>query len=48
MLAVNLMSFKDNDQERVIHSESDNIKIMITDKEDEVIEKLFRSILSRY
>ena len=31
-----------------MHSKSDNIEIMITDKEDEVIKKLFQSILSRY
>ena len=32
----------------VMHSKSDNIEIMINDKEDEVIKKLFQSILSRY
>ena len=31
-----------------MHSKSDNIEIMINDKEDEVIKKLFQSILSRY
>ena len=28
-IAINLMSSKDNNEERVIHSESDNIEIMI-------------------
>ena len=31
----------DNDEERVTHLKSDNIKIMISDKADEVIKKLF-------
>ena len=32
-----------NDEERVIHSKSDNIEMMINDKEDEVIENFFSS-----
>ena len=48
MIAVNFMSSKDNDGEHVMHSKSDNIKIMISDKVDEVIEKLFESILSKF
>ena len=31
----------DNDEERVIHSKSDNIKIMISDEADEVIGNIF-------
>ena len=42
------MSSKDNDEECVMHSESDNVEMMINDKEDEVIEKVFQSLLSRY
>ena len=30
------------------HSKRDNIEIMINDKTDEVIEKLFQSLFSRY
>ena len=37
-----------NDEECVIHSESDNIKIMMNDKADEVIEGLFDSQKNRY
>ena len=33
---------------RAIHSKGDNIKIMINDKGDEFIEKLFESLLNRY
>ena len=35
------MSFKDNDEEHLMHSKSDNIEIMINDKADEVIEERF-------
>ena len=42
------MSSKDNDEERLMHSRSDNIDLMINDKENDVIEKLFWSILLRY
>ena len=42
------MSAKDNDEERVIHSKSDNIEIMIKYNANEVIEKHFESLLKRY
>ena len=31
-----------------MHSRSDNIEIMINDEADEVVEKLFKSLLNRY
>ena len=33
------MSFKDTDEERLIHSKSNNIEILINVKADEVIDK---------
>ena len=42
------MSPKDTDKERVMHSKSDNIEIMINDRVDEVIKELFDSLLSSY
>ena len=42
------MSFKDTDKERLMHSKSDNIEIMINDKVDQVIHKLFHSLFSQY
>ena len=42
------MSSKGNEKECVMHSRSDNIELMINDREDDVIEELFQSILSRY
>ena len=41
MIAINFMASKDNEEERVMHSKSDNIEIMINDKADEVTEELF-------
>ena len=42
------MSFKYNDEERIMHSKSDNIEMMSNDKADELKEDLFASLLSRY
>ena len=47
-IAINFISSKTNDEERVMHSESDNIEITINDKTDEIIEKFFESLLTRY
>ena len=41
------MSSKDDDEERVMHSRSNNIELMINDGEDKAIEELFQSVLSR-
>ena len=42
------MSSKDTDEERLRHSKGDNIEIMIDDKSEEIIEKPFHSLSSRY
>ena len=42
------MSSKDNDEEHATHSGKDNIELMINNKEDRIIDKLFQSLLSRY
>ena len=46
--AVKVISFKDNDEECVIHSKSDDKEIMINDKADEIIKKLLKSLLNRH
>ena len=48
MIAITSMSSKGANKERLMHSKSDNIKIMTNDKVDEVIEELFQSFLLRY
>ena len=48
-IAINFISSKDdNNEERLIHSKSDNIEIMINDKADEVMERLFKSLENKY
>ena len=42
------MSSKDHDEELLMHSKSDKMEIIINDKAEEVIEKLFQSLLCRY
>ena len=46
-IAINFVSSIDDDEERVMHSKSDDIQIMIND-EAEVIKKLFDSLKDRY
>ena len=45
----NYISSKDDtDEEHVIHSKGDNIEIMIQEKAEEVIKKLFDSLIKKY
>ena len=44
-IAINFITSKDPDEERVMHSKSDNIEIMTYDDAGEVIEELFESFL---
>ena len=41
-------SSKSNDEERVMHSKSDNTELMISHNTDEVIEEFAVSLLNRY
>ena len=43
-IAINFMSSEDNNEECVMHSKSENVKIMMNDKEDKVIEERFQSL----
>ena len=43
----NFISSIDNAEQRVMHSKSDNIGIMINDKADEVIKEIFDSLKNR-
>ena len=38
----------DNDEERVMHSKSDHIEIIINDEVDELTKELFDSLINRY
>ena len=45
---INFIFFKDVDDELVMHSKSDNIEFMPYHNANEVVNELFRSLLSRY
>ena len=48
IIANNFISFIDDDEERVMHSKSNNMEIMINDKADEVIKELFDLVKNSY
>ena len=47
-IAINFIYSKDTDEERVMHSKSDSIEIMIYSKADKVIQELSESFPTRY
>ena len=47
-IIINFISSKDDDEERVMHSKSNNIELMSHDNANEVINELFESFPSRY
>ena len=47
-LAIKFISSKVNEEERMMHSKSDNVEIMINDTEDEVIEGHLQYLFPRY
>ena len=47
-IAIKFLSSKVNEEERMMHSKSNNVKITINDKEDEVIEEHLQSLFPRY
>ena len=47
-IVINIISSKDPDEKRVMHSKSDNIEIIIYNKADDVVEELFQSLLYEY
>ena len=47
-MAINLMSFKDTNGTSSMHAKSDNIKIILSNKTNEMIEGFFDSLLQKY
>ena len=47
-IAINFISSKDTEEERVMHSNSDNIKFTSYNDANEVINELFESLPSKY
>ena len=47
-MAINFFSSKDSTETRTMHTKSDNTEIMMRNETDEIIKKLFESLLQRY
>ena len=47
-MKINFVSSINNDDKQLMHSKSDNIEIIIGNKTDQVINKFFKSLLTRY
>ena len=47
-MQINFISSKDSEETRTMHIKSYNIEIMMGNKTDEIIEKLFQSLLQNY
>ena len=47
-IAINFISSIDNDEERVMHSKSDKLEVMVNDGADKVTTELFDLLKSRY
>ena len=47
-MEINFMSSKDSSETRTMHTKSNNNEIMIGNEKDEIIKKLFDSLLQRY
>ena len=46
-IAIKFISSKDNDEDRVMQSKSDNIENIVKDKADDVMEQLFSVLLRK-
>ena len=47
-MAINFISCKDSNETRIVHTNIDNIEIMMSSETDQIIEKIFKSLLERY
>ena len=47
-MEINFISSKDSNETHTMHTKSDDIKIMIDNETDEIIKKLFESLLQKY
>ena len=48
IMAINFIFFIDSDDTRTMHTESNNVEIMMGSETDEIIEDFFESILQKY
>ena len=47
-MTINFISSKDSEETHIMHTKNDDIEIMIRSEKDEIIKKLFESLLQIY
>ena len=47
-MAINFMSSKDSYETHIMHTKSNNIKIMLSNETDKIFREIFESLLQRY
>ena len=47
-MQINFISFKDSGETRTMYDKSHNVEIMMDNETDEIIEKLFESLLQNH
>ena len=47
-MAITFISSEDSEETRTMHTKSNNVKILIGNETDEIIENLFESFLQKY
>ena len=47
-MSINFISSKDSEETRIMYTKSHNIEVMIGNETDEIIEKIFESLLQNY
>ena len=47
-MTINLISSKDSEETRTMHTKSNDVEIMMDSETDEIIEELFKSFLQKY
>ena len=47
-MTINFISSKDSEETHIMHTKNDDIEIMIRSEKDEIIQKLFESLLQIY
>ena len=47
-MTINFISSKNSNETQTMHTKSDNVEVMIGNEIDEIIKKLFESLLQRY
>ena len=47
-MSINFVSSKDSEENRIVHTKSHKVEIMMGSEKDEIIEEIFESLLQKY